>query len=126
MRRGKRQTGSLPPPLEREIQQQVIDYLLLRRFRVLRQNTGALRIGRRLVRFGQPGSADLLVILPALPDLPRAGLAAVEIKRPGNRPTVLQRAWLDDMTSEGVCCWVVSSVDEVRRELSLAGYPEGN
>lgn len=41
----------------------VLDYLKARRFEHFRMNTGAFRMGKRMVRFGTPGMADVLAFV---------------------------------------------------------------
>jgi hypothetical protein len=52
--------------------------------RVWRQNTGAVKYGDRLVRFGVPGQADIQGVM-------RGAALFIEAKRPGQRQTEQQR-----------------------------------
>ena len=85
---------------ESKIQRSVI--VRLRRLGVLlyRRNVGAMRVGTRFVRFSSPGQADLWGV-------DRTGRHwEIECKRPGNRPTPKQLAWLKEMTASGcVAYW---------------------
>lgn len=116
-------------PTETVLVKAVLDYLrFVRRWPAWRNNTGAVRVGRRLIRFGEVGAADVLGILPAgrypLLDPTTAGrLLAVEVKRPGNRPTPAQLAWLDMVREAGAVALVVHSLDELAGLLAEAGYP---
>lgn len=57
-----------------------------------------------------PGCSDLLVCLPD------GTFAAVEIKRPGNKPRPLQEAFLDDVRRHGgVALWVTSPEELLAR-----------
>ena len=77
-----------------------------------RQNSGALRVDGRFVRFGLPGCSDLIGILP------RSGrLIACEVKRPGGQLTAAQRAFLDAVNAAGGVGIVVEDVKVLARVL---------
>jgi hypothetical protein len=81
-----------------------------------RSNTGAARFGDRFVRFGVPGVADILGVLP-----PSGRLLAVEVKGPGGRVRPSQRAFLDNVEAAGGLALVVRDVAELERALVEAG-----
>jgi hypothetical protein len=109
---------ALPPPLEKDVQKAIVEYLTLIGFMVLRINSGALRIGDRFVRFNSArGCSDLLVVAK-----PSGRLIAVEVKREGNKPTELQEAFLEEVRRAGGVALCVSSVDQLRAELRAAGF----
>lgn len=60
---------------ERIVLEQCLQFLKLKGFFCWRNNTGALKSGSRFIRFGFPGSADILGILP------NGRFLAVECKR---------------------------------------------
>src|SRR5258708_6451254 len=67
-------TMSIKAPSEAALVKAVLGYLrVVRRWPAWRNQTGALRVGRRLVRFGEVGSADVLGLIP-----PGGRLLAVE------------------------------------------------
>jgi hypothetical protein len=70
-----------------------------------RNNTGAAKIGRRLIKFGKKGSSDLLAVLP-----PHGQLMAVEVKAPGKKPTKLQQAYLERVAEAGGLAIVIDDV----------------
>jgi hypothetical protein len=81
-----------------------------------RQNQGALtgtRGGKRLfVRFAaMPGISDILGVLPG------GRFLAVECKRPGNRPTPEQAAFLAAVEAAGGLALVVRDVAELQAAL---------
>lgn len=77
-----------------------------------RQNSGAVRIGRRFVRFGWTGCADVLGQL-------RDGrLLAVEVKAAGGRLRPEQTAFLVRVNQSGGVAFVARSLVDVNAELS--------
>ena len=109
---------SIPAERETDIVRACLTYLrVVRRWPAWRNQTGALRAGKRFIRFGEVGSADILGLLP-----PTGKLLAIECKRPGNRPTAAQAAWLDMVGRAGAVALVVDSIDSLARQLAEAGY----
>lgn len=107
-------------PSESDIQRTILDYLALLRIPAWRNNSGAVALGegksRRYVRYGQKGSSDILGVLP-----PSGRLLAIEVKRPGNKPTEHQTAWLERMRAAGAVCIVATSIEDVQRVLREVG-----
>jgi len=103
---------------EQAIQQQILARLgALPGLTMWRNNSGALVDQRgQLVRYGQPGSADLLGVAG-----PAGRLVALEVKRPGGRQTDLQRAWQGMVERHGGIYLVVTSVDEAVQGLRRHG-----
>lgn len=82
-----------------------------------RNNTGAMVDARgQLVRYGQPGSADLLGLVA-----PDGRFVAIEVKRPGGRQTELQRSWQAMVERHGGVYVVVTSVEQAVAELQDKG-----
>jgi len=107
-------------PRESDIQRSILDYLTLLRIPCWRNNSGAVALGdgksRRYVRYGAKGSADILGVLP-----PSGRLLAIEVKRPGNKPTEHQSTWLEGMRQAGAVVCVAYSVEDVQRVLREVG-----
>ena len=82
--------------------------------RLWRANAGAVRIGRRFIRFGIPGQADLTGILPGGQRL------EIEVKSPTGRQTSDQRAFQAMMERFGGLYVFARSVDDVRRAINAA------
>lgn len=97
---------------ENDIQRAILDYLTVSGVYVWRQNTGAFageHKGKKwFVRFGAPGMSDILGILP-----PEGRLLAIEVKRPGERPTQKQAAFIEQINSLGGVAFWVDSLDAV-------------
>ena len=89
-----------PTPLEAGIQRTML--ATLRHYGVLcwRNNTGAVQAeykGRkRFIRYGEVGHSDIFFVLP-----PRGRFGALEVKRPGNRPTDDQIGFLQRVGRAG-------------------------
>lgn len=96
--------NKIPPPRESKIQRSIIVRLSRLGIKLWRRNVGAISGEhggrRRFVRFGSPGMSDLWGV-------DRAGRHwEIECKRPGNKPTELQLAWLKEMSGRGcVAFW---------------------
>lgn len=108
-----------PRPLERDIQRDVLAWLRAVGVVVIRVNSGAApgQGGRRYVRFTDtPGVSDLIGLLPD-------GLfLAIELKRPGERPTEHQRKFLDAVSGSGGLAFVAHSVADVEAALRAEGW----
>lgn len=73
----------------------------------------------RGVRYGLAvGSADLIGIVRTASGVGR--FLALEVKRPGQRPTAEQRRWLDAVRRAGGYAALVRSVDEARAAVAAA------
>lgn len=103
---------------EQDIQRAVLQYLrVVRRWPAVRINSGALRVGGRLVRFNDGcGVSDVLAVLPG------GRFASIEVKRPGNKPTADQAAWLALVREAGGLALVVTGVQDLIDQLGAAGY----
>lgn len=64
----------------------------------------------------QPGCADILCVLPG------GRFLALEVKRPGNTASDLQRAFLAEVRRRGGLALVCDSLDSLRHQLRAAGY----
>ena len=79
--------------------------------RLWRANVGVARLGRRMVRFGVPGQADLTGILPG-------GLRLeVEVKSLGGRQSPQQQAYQRMIQRFGGIYVLARSVEDVGRAL---------
>ncbi len=97
-------------PLEKEIQKAIVDFLTISGVWVWRANRGAM-VGeykgkKRFVRFGVTGMSDLMGIF-------EGRLLAIEVKRPGKKPTDDQQGFLDRVNSEGGIGFCATSLDQV-------------
>lgn len=102
-----------------------LGYLELIRIHAWRNNSGCTSIeganGRnRFVRYGLPGSADILGIMPD------GRFLAVECKSDKGRLSELQQNFLDMIRGNGGVAFVARSVDDVEREIRAAIAPRGD
>lgn len=100
---------------ERDLVQSILlEFGALPTLRLWRQNTGAARTRTgALVRFGQPGQADIMGVLA-----PGGRLIAVECKTATGRQSVEQRKWGEMVTKFGGLYLVARSIDDVRAVLA--------
>lgn len=106
-------------PLEKDIQRTIRDYLSLLGALPIRMNSGAFggeHKGKRwYVRLNDlDGCPDLIVCLSGR-------FVAVEVKRPGEKPTDKQTAALDAIRRAGGLAFVARSVDDVEKALRAEG-----
>lgn len=108
----------LPPPRETDIQRDILQALAWERdVEFFRNNTGALPgPNGHLVFYGLgKGSSDLIGILA-----PSGRLLALEVKRPGEKPTASQLIWQARIRDLGGFACVVDSVESARAALERA------
>jgi hypothetical protein len=108
-----RATRAVVKPVEKDIQNAIVAYLRTRYGAVvIRYNSGVMESdgpgGKRFTKFNDaPGHSDLGGVLPG-------GRAFyMEIKRPGNRPTEKQQAFLDRMAKAGAIVGVATCLEDV-------------
>ena len=87
---------------------QVLALLQARRVPHWRNNVGAARFGRRLVRFGVAGLPDVFAVLP-----PAGRLLGLELKSPAGRQTAAQAAVAAALESAGALYAVVRDVRQL-------------
>lgn len=102
---------------ERDIQANIVEYLLLRRCLVVRVNGGALKDGKRFVKFNTvkcPGRKSSELTCPdLLAVMPGGKMLALEVKRPGEKATDGQGVFLAEAERLGALSAVVTSVEDV-------------
>lgn len=84
-------------------------------------NEGRHKVQHRVTlrrRGVSPGVPDL-ILMPAVPGGP---CVALELKKPGERPTKEQKQWLADMAAAGWVTGWADSVEEALAFLRSAGY----
>lgn len=91
--------------LERDVLALILDYCAAERIFVQRRNVGALKIGKRFIRFAKPGQSDLWGILW------NGRHFECEVKRPGKVPTDLQFGWLDECRALGAVAFWANSLE---------------
>jgi len=106
-----------PDITEAEVQAACLEFLAAYRIFHWRQNQGAIPLpdgGYR--RFnGMKGQSDIIGICPD------GRFLAIEVKRPGKKPTKEQDEFLEHIANNGGVATWVSSVDELEADLREAG-----
>jgi hypothetical protein len=101
----------IPCPLEKDIQRGILDYLTLKGHFVHIIKAGGFKKSYKgkdyFIRTAKKGTVDLLGVT-------KAGRAlAIEVKRPGGKPTLEQQEFLADYNKRGGLGLVAYSVDNV-------------
>lgn len=96
---------------EKELVNDILDYLRALGIFAWRQNTGAMKIQNRLVRFGIPGMADIIGVLP------NGRFLAIEVKTKGNKPTLYQKDFINRIKTNNGVAIVAYSVEDVKEKL---------
>lgn len=113
---------------EHQIQDQIIQLLGMRGYYVQRMNSGAMFTGegrnRRMVRMNKAGTPDIMAFAPKHFSVNKewapvelVDLLFIEVKRPGKKPTELQRMKMEELESFGARCIVAHSVEEMEAAL---------
>ena len=107
----------LAPERESKIQRSIVVRLSRLGITLWRRNVGAMQDGERFIRFASPGQSDLWGVDQ------QARHWELEVKRPGNKPTPKQLAWLKGMTARGAVAFWADSANVAERvaEAILAG-----
>ena len=105
-----------PTASEAEIQRQLIAYLRLIGGHVVRVNSGAAKVGKRLIRFTDtPGTPDILCCL-------QGRFVGIECKRPGGKLRPSQGEQIDAIRRAGGLAFVADGLDTLRAALRLEGF----
>lgn len=104
-----------PKVSEAIVLKSILEWLRVRGIFAWRNNTGAVKIDgptrNRFVRYGTPGSSD---ILGCLPD---GRFLAIECKSPIGRPTSDQLVFIKNIRDRGGIAFIARSIDDVIAEL---------
>ncbi|HDY68762.1 MAG TPA: VRR-NUC domain-containing protein [Candidatus Scalindua sp.] len=104
---------------EAEIQHQIMEYLALIPKVVpkfWRQNTGAMKIEDRFIKFGETGTSDILGYMND------GKILAIEVKRPGENPTPEQLKFLRGIHKANGIAIIARRIEDVNMRLKMAGY----
>ncbi len=101
---------------ETEVLQSCLSFLEIQGIYAWRNNTGAVKNGKRFIRFGYPGSSDILGICPD------GRFLAIECKNgKGGKTSDLQIDFQNQITSNNGLAFIVSSVDDLISKLKFHG-----
>ena len=103
--------------LEKDIQDSILELLAYSRILAWRNNTGAAKFpganGKdRFIRFSRPGASDIFAIR-------KGQFIAIEVKKPGKKPTEKQVEFLQEIEDAGGIGFVATSIDDVKQKLKL-------
>lgn len=106
-----------PVLTEAQIQKQILEWLNLQyKVKAWRNNTGAMTATykgkKRFMRFSERGAADIFGVY-------HGRFLAIEVKRPGNKPTIDQHCWLQEMKNLGAIAFWATSLEDCIREFNL-------
>lgn len=97
-------------PSEQEIQKQILDYLRIRKFVCFKHHsTGStVRNGEVVfLAYGQKGISDIICCSP------KGNFVAIEVKKPGNKPSPEQLDFIERVKATGAIAFVAYSVQDV-------------
>lgn len=97
---------------EQDIQNQILEYLHLRRIKAYRINSGMIRTEHgHMVKLAPKGFSDIVGVL--------AGGRAlfIEVKMGNNKPTALQEMFLEEMREQGALAFVAWGIEDVKEAL---------
>lgn len=100
------------PGPEQSVQVGILAYLKACGIHADRRNVGAVKQGKRFVRFSRPGQSDISGTIPG-----SGRRLEIECKAGYRELTAEQAAWLSLMQQLGAVAFVARSIDDVRREL---------
>jgi len=92
---------------ENQLQNACLEFLRLRGVMAWRNNTGAVKVGKKqYIRYGHPGSGDIFAI-------PFGTFLSIECKVRGNSATPIQREWMQAVIDAGGHALVARTIDDV-------------
>lgn len=98
---------------EQDIQKQIKDYLQALGWIVIKiNNVGIKKPDGSYIPSHQKGVSDLICCTP------KGKFVAIEVKRPGNKPTQLQKQFLQNVNKIGGLGLWATSVDEVIKDIN--------
>lgn len=102
-------------PSEHDIQSTILAYLEIQGHYVWRQNTGVMKIegprGTRMFRAGFKGISDIIGI-----HKDNGRFIAVEVKKRGNKPSIHQTAFLNEIKRRGGYAIIAYDIEDVQKE----------
>ncbi|WP_435008011.1 VRR-NUC domain-containing protein [Tundrisphaera lichenicola] len=96
-------------PSESAVVAQCLEWLALRRIFAWRNNTGACKLDGRWIRYGHPGSGDILGVLP------NGLFLSVECKTPAGRQSKQQKLFQTMIEKNGGVYVVARSAADLER-----------
>lgn len=91
---------------EHSIQASILDYLKLKGVFAYRNNVGAVKIGKRFIRFGMPGAPDIVAVVSG-------HYFGIEVKKPGKPLSDAQQAFCDVLRAAGGTYVIATCLEDV-------------
>jgi hypothetical protein len=95
---------------EHAIQQQILDWLTLKRIFHYRQNSGGLKKGNHFVKFGAPGAPDIVVVIKGI-------YIGLEVKAYRGEQSRQQKDFQTALNAAGGCYFIVRSLEDAQEVL---------
>jgi hypothetical protein len=100
--------------LEQHLQKQILDYLRFKGIPCYKhQNAGIRKPDGGYIPTHTRGVSDIIGCLPKT-----GRFLAIEVKRPGNKPTAEQQQFINMINAAGGLAFVARSVEEVEEQLA--------
>lgn len=113
--RGRGEQLNPKPILEQHIQKQILDYLRFRGIPCYKhQNAGIRKPDGSYIPTHTRGVSDIIGCIPKT-----GRFLAIEVKRPGGKPTSEQKQFIDTINDAGGLAFVASSIDDVLVKLCV-------
>lgn len=99
---------------EHQLQTEIMQYLQYKGYYVMRLNSGKYSVGegrsKRFIMGQEAGTPDLMAFRGVR-------MFFVEVKVPGNKPTLLQTQKMKELEGYGAQCFVATSLEELQEKL---------
>jgi hypothetical protein len=99
-----------PELRERDIQKTILDYLELHHILHYRQNTGAVKRNGRMIRYGIPGLPDIVCVIGGR-------YVGIEVKAPGESPSLEQMQFGDSLEAAGGVYIVADCIEQFQHDI---------
>ena len=96
---------------ETKLQKEILDYLHFRNIFAWRNNSGALKIGKRIINLSPAGSPDIIGIMSD------GKFLGIEVKMPYATLTDQQRKFMKRLNDNHAFVFTVHSIHDVERNL---------
>lgn len=111
--------ATVKKPLEKDIQRVILEWLKLRGITAWRQNAGTIYTKGRRIDLGPPGCSDIIGYMPD------GRFLAIEVKVPGEEPTVSQYAFLCKVAAAGGVAHWTDALDDTFMSIIEGGLADG-
>lgn len=111
------------PVSEHQLQTEIMQYLRYKGFYVMRLNSGKYAMGegpsKRFIVGQEAGTPDILCFREGFihRGVTHAQMIFIEVKKSGNKPTILQTAKMQELEGYGAKCFVATSIEDVESQL---------